>query len=358
MTSPPESLQPLAVFDIDAASTQSLARAIYVSPSTDGRYVAFEGSDGKVAVWSEATAAVTEFEAAGGPLHLSPDGQKVLYLDGQQNLRVLVLGQASSALVASSIPCPISGMPLGPATGNFSEDSSAVAAVAPVAGPCTSAAQPEAVHLFDIASGKDQSYALPAGPLAPSGFVLDVASSAVAYELGANALHVWSPALGDVSLGEDPSGDGAIRYAALGQDGNRGVFVLEGGDPRTAWLWDRATGAQSLATIVSDLNHPFVAKLDARSGVALAYDGTLGAFVIARPGAMPTPWVHGVNDHFASASGRAFTVSGTSGIDTGLFALSFASGNASFLEGGHVVAASDTDVYFVAADGLCEIAGP
>jgi hypothetical protein len=357
VTSPPESLASLVAFDIDSASNQSLDQAIYVSPSADGRYVAFEGADGKVAVWSETTTSVVRFEAASGPLQLSADGQTVLFHDSQQNLRLVVLGRAASVLVASSVPCPNEGTSLGP-EGTFSEDSTAVGLVAPVA-PCDQPTQAEAVHLFGIASGEDKSLALPANTTGgQSGFVLDVASSAVAYLLGAYTVHVWSPAFGDVSVGQDLSSDGLIRYAALAESGSRGLFALEGSDPRTAWLWDRDAGTQSLAALVSDLNHPFEAQLDRRSGVAVAYDAMQRAFIVSRPGEVPSLWVSGVNAPVASASDNTFVVSGTSGTDTGLFALSLASGSAAFLEPGEVVAAGDTQVFFVAADGLCVIATP
>jgi hypothetical protein len=66
-----------------------------------------------------------------------------------------------------------------------------------------------------------------------------------------------------------------------------------------------------------------------------------------------SPEVHGT-----SASGKTFAVEGTSGDEQGVFAIAFPSGAASFLEGGRLVAVTDTHVYFVAADGLCDIPLP
>ncbi len=359
---------PLYAFDIDTQSTQSLGSARWVSPSADGHYVAFERSDYEVVVWSDSTAAATALDSMRSdsngnlPMRLAPDGQKVLYQDANLNLRVLVLGQAASSLVASSVTCStaVGAVPIA-VYGTFSEDSTAVGAVAPIAGQCNQGNAPGAVHLFDIASATDHSFPLPSIASAlSSGAVLDVSSGAVAYVYsGSGGYHpdIWSPTLGDVSVPVPPS-DGSTLYAALGADGNRGVFVLDtGGDPQTAYLWDRTAGTTPLASFSTNPVPPFMAVLDPASGIAIGYDSTKG-FVLAKPGSAPTAWVQGANAHLTSVSGKTFAVDGTVGGNSGVFALSFASGADAFLEGGKVLTASDTHVYFIAADGLCEIDVP
>jgi hypothetical protein len=81
-------------------------------------------------------------------------------------------------------------------------------------------------------------------------------------------------------------------------------------------------------------------------------------FVIDRQGLTATPWALGPGAPLLSASGKTFVATGASGTDTGFFALSFLSGNQAFLERGKVAGATDTHVYFIAADGLCEIGMP
>jgi hypothetical protein len=364
MTAPPAPNEPLYVYDFQAQSSESLGMARFVTPSGDGHFVAYQAADGKVAVWSDATGAATEFEAManayGSQLTLSPDGQKVLFIDTNQDVHVLVLGASASAIVARAVTCP--GQTLVQQVGEaiFSADSSTVGALANVASPCNGAISPQAVHIFDIASSTDQSLTLPVGTESASGGMLAVSASSFVYDDvdSPNVVHVWSPTLGNVSIPADPSG-GLTTYAVLSDDGNRLAFALDeaaGMQPMT--LWDRTLGVQVLSMFVNGTNTPFTAKLNPHSGVALGYDAVSQGWVISKPGAAPTVWMHGANAHVASASDTTYAMSGTLDGQSGVFAFTFASGATSYLEGGQALTASDTHVYFIAADGLCEIAGP
>jgi hypothetical protein len=79
---------------------------------------------------------------------------------------------------------------------------------------------------------------------------------------------------------------------------------------------------------------------------------------MARSGLTATAWAQGPDAPLLSPSGHTVVASGASGTNAGLFALSVLSASADFLEGGRVVGATDQHVYFIAADGLCEINVP
>jgi hypothetical protein len=153
-------------------------------------------------------------------------------------------------------------------------------------------------------------------------------------------------------------GDGLVLYAGLSQDASRLLFVPGVGQPETAYLWDRTAGVIPLVTFSGNPLPPFFATFNSQSGVAVGYDGSAKAFVVARPGSPPTQWAKGDDVHVVSDSGNTFAIQGTSASEQGLFAISLPSGKAGFLEGGKLVAATDSHVYFFAADGLCEAPAP
>jgi WD40 repeat protein len=356
---------PLFVYDMDSQSAQFLGDARWVLPSGDGHSVAFERSDGKAAVWSDRTAMVTELDSMGAdptgisPIRLSPDGQTISYIDATANLHAVQLDGLTNRVVAGAVSCQ-GGSPIGVVWRMFSVDSQAVATLAAVAGQCVQGLAPEALHVLDLASGTDQSHELPAADVYQAGGLLAMGSRALAYDFtlsGTTETHVWSPSTGDVTIPMDRQSNEAL-YVAVSKDDNRAVFALDVPDPQTVYLWDRSAGTVPLANVTTNPPGPFLAKLDPPSGIALAYDGPTRRFVVARPGSTPAPWVVGDSAPLASSSGRTWIVQGTSGSDSGQFALSFVSGMAGFLEGGKPLAASDTHVYFVAADGLCEIGVP
>jgi len=357
---------PLWVYDVDAQSAQSLGVARWVSPSADGHSVAYVSS-GQVMVWTDSAAAATPIDSmrtdGNGALPMTPshDGNKVLYQDATLSLRVFVFGHTASTLVASSATCsPISNaVPTG-VWGAFSDDSSTVGAVAPIASSCNQGNFTEAVHLFDIASSTDHVFSMPSTMDSDTGEVLDVSAGAVEYAYsgpGGYFAHVWSPTLGDVDMSVDPGNSAAPLYAALSRDGNRGAFVPDTSSPEFLQLWDREAGTATIASFADNAGVPFVGLLDRTTGIAVGYDSTKG-FLVDRQGLTATPWALGPGAPLLSASDKTFVASGASGTDTGLFALSFLSGNQTFLEGGKVVGATDTHVYFIAADGLCEIGVP
>ncbi len=351
---------PLYVYDFESQSAQSLGMARWITVSADGHYVAFERSDPKVVVWSESTGAITEFEAMSTgytqPTMVSPDGQKVLYTDASGSVRVLVLGSSASAVVASAVTCPGAVSTQAVGISMFSADSSTVGALGHVASQCAQGLSPEAVDIFDIASGMEQNLALPASTATGSAGILDVSSGEIVYDdVDPNFVHVWSPTLGNVSVSAGPN-DGLSTLTALSYDGNRLLFALaQGLSPQPLTLWDRSAGATTLSMFSNNPIPPFIAKLDPASSVALAYDAASQGWVIAKPGSAPTAWVEGPNAHVASDSDLTYAVQGAAADQDGVFVFSFSSGSSGFLEGGTAVAASDTHVYFVAADGLCEI---
>jgi hypothetical protein len=369
------SYKALYAYDVDAGSTTSLGSAGWVTRSADNRYVAFVGSSGKVVVWSDDSGAATELDPLGpananiSPIPLSPDGQTIKYTDANQDLRVLVLGSPKSAVVAKAVSCSngAGGTPIvtGVGWGIFSPDSRSLAALAPGGAPCgTGGLTPQAVHLFDIPSSADHTLALPASTAALSAALIAASSSGVVYGVsrplgGGTEVHLWSPAAGDAVI-PLTWGDGLWLSAGVSQDNSRVLFAPSTSisSPETAYLWDRTAGTVPLVSFSGNPVPPFFATFNAQSGVAVAYDSSAKAFLLARPGAPPAQWAQGDDVHIVSPSGNTFAIQGASASEQGLFAISLLSGNAAFLEGGRLLAATDTHVYFVAADGLCEISAP
>jgi WD40 repeat protein len=361
----------LSVYDVDAKSATSLGAAAWLTRSPGDRYLAFVGYGNRVVVWSDDTGAATQFDALGqgtnaSPLQLSPDGQKITYGDSNHDQRLLVFGNSASTRAASAVSCAVGtgGTQLvrGVSEAIFSPDSRALITLANDGSPCDmSGSTAQAIHVHDIGSGTDHSLALPAATAFESAGIVAVSSSAVVYAFsntpGPTEMHLWSTAGGDVIL-PLPYGDGVDLYEGLSQDNSRLLYVPGVGDPVTAYLWDRTAGATPLVTFSGNPLPPFFATLNPQSGVAVGYDGSAKAFVVARPGSPPAPWVQGDDFHIVSPSGNTFAIAGTSGSEQGLFAISLPSGNAGFLEGGQLLAATDTHVYFIAADGLCEAPTP
>jgi hypothetical protein len=208
---------------------------------------------------------------------------------------------------------------------------------------------------FAGAPGKNQSYALATGPQAGSAFVLDVASSAVASQEAPDDVHVWSPAAGDVSVEQDPSADcfptpRSARTATAASSswkapirGPRG----SGTEPRVRNRSSRSSVTSTPRSLRSSIGAPA-----SRSRVTAS-----SAPSSSRPGQHPRcgPWrKRSLGQRLGSHLRRLGHVGDRRGALRAVVRL----GQRGVPRARPVVAASDTHVYFVAADGLCEIDGP
>ncbi len=373
---------PLAVYDAQSATTQSLGQARYLTASPDGRFLAFSRSDGKLAVWDEQAAAVSAIDTLsdGGaigsyitftnntedvPLGLSPDGMQLLYIDATQSLRVVALGTTTPRTVGAPMTCAAMESPTGPTAAVFSDDSKFVGYV--TAAACAGSTPSLAANAFGVAAGTNLAVNVPAQDTEPSVGAVSP-SGALAYAFsdapGNMQVHVWSQATGDVDA-QPKAGTFDVPLFGISDDGNR-VFFRQAGlnDVETDMIWDRTLGVSMLGLDAADPEYPqdyFLPVFDRPSGIALAVDANSRAFVVSRPGAAPAASVKPDEGTAAvvSTTRKTVAVSGTLGSQRGVFSYAFPSGaKENFVEGGAVVATTDAAVYFIAADGLLVSALP
>jgi hypothetical protein len=145
-------------------------------------------------------------------------------------------------------------------------------------------------------------------------------------------------------------------YMGMTEDTNRVVVVPSGSitPEETMFLWDRSSGAVTLATY-ADSSSSYLAALGPSSGLAVAYDQPTSTFVLARPGSSPSAWVDGGQTFGVSASGYTLAAQGGSVTAPEVSIAALVSGNVAPPEGASkLVVTTDAHVYFLSADGLCD----
>jgi hypothetical protein len=373
--------EPFAAYDVQSQQSQMLGQARWGTPSPDGRFLAFSRSDGKLVVWDEQSGSASVIDSLGAqgsigsyhspttndiayvPLGASPDGSQLLYLDGSQSLREVPLGSTAPRTISASVACSPTSAPQGPQGAVFSDDSKYVAFVG---SQCVGGAAAFAVHAVDLASGSDGSLNIPpqssmaaVGAVSPSGalgyFFTDGLQNV--------EVHGWSTAAGDATA-QAKAGVLDSRIFGISDDGNRIFFQEATTSIDQEMLWDRTLGLSTLGLNAPDPNHPlafFTPLFDPPSGIAFVFDSNESAFVVSGPGTPPQSSVKPDPGTTAvvSLTRKTVAVAGTLGVNHGVHTFSFAAGvKPNFVEGGAVVATTDSAVYFIAADGVCVSALP